>query len=281
MGNPLADSWIYATVMVENQDGRKGNAFLVGRRIDERHVRIFLVTNKHVLGEVPEARAKVERFNLYLNVKDSNGKLSGETVSVRVHGTSGPDIWRGLYHEHPEPDVDVLAFDVTPLFVGKTGIANKWAEYTLFGNKERLDELDVTIGDDVMVIGYPLGLRHHETNFPLLRSGILATKIGETLEDEVLEGNGKTRKRVIRGFLVDGAMIPGSSGSPVVLKPIFGRKVKNAIMGGLPAPILLGIMAETKYAPVQTGQGDSWSYAGLGLAFDAETIKETIELFFK
>ena len=40
-------------------------------------------------------------------------------------------------------------------------------------------------------------------------------------------------------------------------------------------------MAETKYAPVQTGQGDSWSYAGLGLAFDAETIKETIELFFK
>ncbi len=281
MGNTLAESWLYATVLVENQNGAKGTGFLVRRTIDEEKARIFLVTNKHVIAESQEARARVEKFNLHLNVKDPNGKLRGETVSVIVHGTTRPDLWLQLHREHPDPDVDVLAFDVTALIIAKVGIANKWSDYSLFASREKLDELDVTIGDDVMVIGYPLGLRHRETNFPLFRSGVISTKIGETLEDEVRDPKGVMRKRTLRGFLVDGAMIPGSSGSPVVLKPIFGRKVKNTIMGSLPVPVLLGIMAETRYAPVQAGYGDSWSYAGLGLAFDAETVKETIELFFK
>jgi len=175
----------------------------------------------------------------------------------------------------------VLAIDVTQLLADVPDIVTKWVEYSLFAGRSRLDELDVTQGDDVMVIGYPLGMKHNETNFPLLRSGVIATRIGEPLEDDVLGSSGVRRKRSLRGFIVDGAIIPGSSGSPVVLKPVFGRKVKQSIMGSLPAPLLLGIIAEARYAPVQASAGDSWSYAGLGLAFEADTVKETIELFFK
>jgi hypothetical protein len=277
MGNPLAESWIYATVMLQNESGGQGTGFLVIRRIGGQS-KMFVATNKHILGKTQEAREAARSLNFFFNVKQHDGTIKGNAVKgVFDDSRNDHPSWR----EHPARDVDVLAIDVTTLYRSVSNIANKYVEYNLFGTKQRLDELDVTIGDDVMVVGYPLGLRHHQTNFPLLRAGVLATKIGETLEDEVLDSSGKKRRRVIRGFLIDGAMIPGSSGSPVVLKPIFGRKVKDSIMGGLPAPILLGIVAEAKYAPVQTGQGDSWSYAGLGLAFDAETVKETIELFFQ
>lgn len=49
---------------------------------------------------------------------------------------------------------------------------------------------------------------------------------------------------------------------------------------GLATPVLFGIVAETKYAPVQLGAGVIPSFEGLGLAFEVETIRETIELFF-
>ena len=88
------------------------------------------------------------------------------------------------------------------------------------------------------------------------------------------------RKRRLHGFLIDGAIIPGSSGSPVILKPTPGRFVKGNIIMTIPPPILLGVIAETKYAPIQSSGKDVHSFAGLGLAFDAETARETIELFF-
>ena len=104
--------------------------------------------------------------------------------------------------------------------------------------------------------------------------------IGEQFEDEFLDGK-NTRRRVIRGFLIDGATIPSSSGSPVLLKPVSGRVVHGEIVPDIPPPLLLGIVSETFYAPVKTEQRDIYSFAGLGLVLDAETIKETIELFFE
>jgi hypothetical protein len=131
-----------------------------------------------------------------------------------------------------------------------------------------------------VVIGYPMSLRHRTNNFPLLREGIIATRIGETLEDDHIEPDGTKRRRILRGFLIDGATIPGSSGSPVVLKPVSGRLVKGTIIMNLAPAILLGIIAETRYMPIETEEGYIPSFTGLGLAFDAETVRETIELFF-
>ena len=131
-----------------------------------------------------------------------------------------------------------------------------------------------------MTIGYPLGLRQGDSNFPLVRQGVIATKIGMRLKDKVESPGGTLRDRTLRAFLVDGATVPGSSGSPVILKPVIGRIQGNTIVMGAAPTVLLGIVAETKYAPVQLGATIIPSFAGLGLAFEVETIRETIELFF-
>jgi hypothetical protein len=83
------------------------------------------------------------------------------------------------------------------------------------------------------------------------------------------------RKRILRGFLVDGAIIPGSSGSPVVQKPVALRSIKDRIAIEMSATMVLGIISESRYAWTT----DFQSFAGLGLAFDAETIAETTDLF--
>jgi hypothetical protein len=41
--------------------------------------------------------------------------------------------------------------------------------------------MDIAAGDEIIVLGYPLGLRHSTSNFPLVRGGILATRIAENL----------------------------------------------------------------------------------------------------
>jgi hypothetical protein len=277
MASPIAETWVYTTMLIENEWGKKGTGFLVSRLISDEHGRIFLATNKHVLHKEAEMRQSANRVILYLNIKNVDGSITGQTAELPLNLNDGSKRWR----EHTDKDVDVLAFDVSPLIAQYPQIKGKWADYSDFGDRAKMEELDVTIGEEVLVIGYPLGLRHAKTNFPLVRGGIIATRIGENLEDEYKEKDETIRKRLLRGFLIDGAVIPGSSGSPVVLKPTTGRFVKDKILLGLSPAILLGIVAETRYAPIRTPEGYIPSFAGLGLAFDAETVKETIELFFQ
>ena len=69
--------------------------------------------------------------------------------------------------------------------------------------------------------------------------------------------------------------------SPAILKPAIGRIIQDDIIIGTAPPVLLGIVAETRYAPIPTDQGIMPGFANIGLAFDVETIRETIELFFE
>jgi hypothetical protein len=274
--SPIAKSWVYATILIENEWGEKGTGFLVAREIGKDKVRVFLCTNKHVLNLKKELRDNATKVTLHLNVKEVGGKIFGKPYELPLISPDGIKRWK----EHPETDVDVLAFDVTDLIVTLPEMEKKWADYSLFADIKVLSEQNITIGDEIMVVGYPLGYRQGDSNFPIVRQGIIASQIGEKFIEERIK-DGKKITRVFRGFLIDGGLIPGSSGSPVVLKPVTGRIIGNQIITGESKPYLLGIVAETRYAPVKTNIGEIPSFAGLGLAFDALTVKETIELFFK
>ena len=84
----------------------------------------------------------------------------------------------------------------------------------------------------------------------------------------------------IPGFLIDAAIVPGSSGSPVVLKPVIGRKVRDQILIETTKPYLLGIVSATETAAIRLENDSFPTLAGLGIVFDVETIRETIESFF-
>jgi len=276
MASPLAANWIYATVPIDNPEGGSGTGFLVSRKIDENQFKVFLVTNKHVVCQDPALRPNVPHITAHFNTIEgdgSHGTASGQVPLVRPDGSK-------TFREHPDPDTDVYAIDVTSVIKLNPKFQAKWVGYDLFGDEPKRTELDITAGEDVVTIGYPLGLREGDSNFPLIRQGMIATKIGTPLKDKVQTPEGVLRDRTLRAFLIDGATVPGSSGSPVILKPVSGRLQGQSIKLGLPPPVLLGIVAEAFYAPIQVGSSDTQGFAGLGLVFQVETIRETIELFF-
>ena len=276
MASPITQGWIYATVPIDNPQGESGTGFFVSRVTDAPDGRVFLVTNKHVVNRDTSKLSSVPHIVCHFNTKDSTGApgvKSGEIPLVNPVGTK-------RYREHPDPDTDVVAFDVTDVIALNPDLERRWVEESLVADANMRAALDITVGEDILIIGYPLGLRQGESNFPLVRQGLIATKIGTLLKDQVQTASGGVRSRSLRAFLFDGASVPGSSGSPILLKPVIGR-LRNGMIELQPAPtVLLGIVAETRYAPVALGSGFIPGFAGLGLAFEAETIRETIDLFF-
>ena len=274
MASPIESTWAQATILIETPS-RRGTGFLVGRALNKNQNRwkIWIITNKHVLHPNPAERQAMKFIHLHINVEKA-GVLVGEIVKYPLESAS-----RKLWYEHPSADVDVLAINAAPLFMSKENLANKFVPEELFAVTKKRTELDITAGEEIIVVGYPSGIRQGKTNLPLIRQGILATRIGEELHEEVLEPSGKISTRVSRAFLIDGATIPGSSGSPVVLKPVTGRYRNDSIVLGATLPVLLGIVAETRYAPISAGEKTVLGFAGLGFAFDVETIIEVMDLF--
>jgi len=218
----------------------------------------------------------VTHVKCHFNTKEPDGSAGTTSGDIPLTNPDGSKRFR----EHPDADTDVAAIEITDVIQLNPKIEKRWATYDVFADEAKRTELDITVGEDVVTIGYPLGLRQGDSNFPLVRQGVIATKIGMPLKDKVESPGGTLRDRTLRAFLVDGATVPGSSGSPVILKPVIGRIQGNTIVMGAAPTVLLGIVAETKYAPVQLGATVIPSFAGLGLAFEVETIRETIELFF-
>lgn len=276
MASPFVQGWLHATVRIANPQGESGTGFLVFRATAPDQGRVFLVTNKHVVHRDPAVRPSVSHVTCHFNTKEVEGKTGTASRDIPLVNDDGSRRFR----DHPDADTDVLAIEITDVILNPT-IEKRWATYDLFADDAKRKELDITVGEEVVTIGYPLGLRQGNTNFPLVRQGLIATKIGELLRDKVSATGGGLRERALRAFLIDGATVPGSSGSPVVLKPVIGRIQGDAIVMGAAPPVLLGIVAETMYAPVQLDAGPIPSFAGLGLAFEVETIRETIELFFQ
>lgn len=102
--------------------------------------------------------------------------------------------------------LDLCAIAIGPLLepYGQAGytLAVTFLNRSIVPTKEQLDELQAV--NRVLMIGYPNGIWDRVNNKAIFRSGITATHPGLKYEGE-------------RNFLIDVAVFPGSSGSPVVL----------------------------------------------------------------
>jgi hypothetical protein len=153
-----------------------------------------VVTTRHLV-----QGAHKGRFHVLLAGADGNPDYAAREVFSLEQ-------FQQYWVPHPDPAIDLCAMPIGPLVTAAQQAGKEFfyltVDHSLLPTDAQLG--DLTAMEDVVVIGYPNGLWDQEHNLPVFRRGITATH-------PRLDWNGRPE------FLVDGACIAGSAGSPVFL----------------------------------------------------------------
>jgi hypothetical protein len=272
MGTDAAAAWQNSTVLIRNRQGKQGTGFFVLDPLTPGPppytVHVLIVTNKHVIDADPEGRKSATSAHLSLIRKNPDGSFTPASGDYPLRTRDGVPIWR----EHPDENVDVLAIDAGPLVSAIPGMVDTLLEPKSLCSAADWSRYDVRAGQNVLVVGYPAGIREVATNRPIVRHGIISSDPQATFTTTRRKGDVE-EERIVRGFIIDCQGLRGSSGSPVILDtPPTGVPRIVASTGGRvsPDPVAIGIGSEgwiTELPDVLT------------LAYTAETIRETVQLF--
>ncbi len=139
---------------------------------------------------------------------------------------------------------------------GLTHLLSKSIPTDFFADVDTLSAQSVQIGSDVLFMGYPNFYFDQRNISPILRSGIIATDPQEDfyLNDTLRIANNKkygfALPKIFPGFLIDGNVFGGSSGSLVFTKPR-SSKIED---DGFPVfiisdiPYILGILSDSYFS---------------------------------
>ena len=193
----------------------------------------FLITNKHVVGDWTLADGDILEYRQTIRVSFYGGAGGAFTpITIQLLKPDGSPLPTRLRLAQ-DPKVDVVA-----VFLGGVPLPE--------GPAPRLNSLDTTyllpfqnitswatnIGDQVFALGYPLGITSARTSYPIAKVGCLATVPGEVFAIDVpTESRNCTRCSVhLEGKLlvVDGLIVPGNSGGPIVLPSEVKLRIDSA-----------------------------------------------------
>ena len=258
----LPQFYLDSLVVLEVGPDRDGNyravatgfvaGFKIGRQNQEGRelYGTFLVTNKHVVENGDDLTAKFNR-----------GEASAR-VALPAKRESGDDFWT----LHSRYDIAVARVNLD--FLRQEGAEPTFVPDEQMLTSEEMQDKGVATGDDVFVLGFPLGMAGSRRNYGIARAGIIARFDEEILEDD-------------RSFLIDSSVFPGNSGGPVVLRPsmtsIKGTPiVSEAFMIGVIAsyvPYTDVAVSEQTHQPRIIFQENS----GLAMVVPFEAVRELVD----
>ena len=228
-----------------------------------------IITNRHVIED-----SVVGTFQLTEADEDRMPKI-GNFTNVRL------DAFEGHWVNHPDKDVDLCAMPIAPLFhaakdQGKS-LFYRSLDKDLVATSETMSELSAL--EEVVMVGYPVGIWDSSNNMPIFRKGVTATR-----PDLDYEGR--------KEFMIDVACFPGSSGSPILLFNVGGYTTKTGdtmlgttrikLLGVLYAGPQLTVEGRLEVVPVPTRTTPisvSQIPTNLGLVIKAERILEFEDIF--
>ncbi len=274
----LNEAFLRSTVLVTFQTAPNkqsfGTGFFVFRPLKGDKGHVLLITNRHML--------PTEGSDQFIRIRVAVGpaeKPSVRFVEVPVVGQNGkylPNV-----RLHPEQGFDVAVVNVTDTIV-KEGIRAAWIPLDLFATREQLKNENITVGDEIFLLGYPGAIFDARNVSPILRTGVIATVPleGYAFNDMLRDRFGLPDR--IDGFLIDANVFPGSSGSIVVLKQqptTIGSDGQTVISAAKKIPYVLGIVSSSIL--ISDPALGTTQRMGLGIVYSAEAIRAVIEMFYK
>jgi Trypsin-like peptidase domain len=181
---------------------------------------VFLITNRHVIKDEPWYIPNIVRLSLYANRENLKGN---QNYDIPLY-ENGKPIWR-----EPHPFADVVAIPINIKEIQERDLLIE-----SFSDIEFQTKLHLEIGEDILVMGYPLGCYYDNVfNLPVIRSGTLASAYPVPYQ-------GKPH------FLIDARLHEGTSGSPVITKL---KNLMETLGPGMAAGrlrfVLLGVNSST------------------------------------
>lgn len=176
----IGTGFIFGNLHAETDDGKN-------------KYKSYLVTNKHVINSVDNI---IVRFNSQINT-------TAKDYPINLKNNLGEFIWTG----HPDPDIDVAVIGFNASIVLEEGM-----KCTFFQSDKEISLKDqmianqITEGDSVFVLGFPMGLVGQNRQHVFVRSGIVS-RIQDLYESKS------------KDFVIDSFVFPGNSGGPVLIKP--------------------------------------------------------------
>jgi len=174
----------------------------------------WLVTNRHVLlPKIDKNECVPERivFNMRV-IEDENvvwDPIEITTAEIKLR-----------LKVHQESAVDISILHISDLITKQLKSGRIYMNWSAV-SEEDLPQNNGTIievADDVIVIGYPQGFYDRKNLFPIVKSGIIASRWGMNFNGEPT-------------FLIDAKLFPGSSGSIVITKPIASPVDEGPLQG--------------------------------------------------
>ncbi len=192
---------LFTTVRIEAKTAsgisRVGTGFFFDFTMQNSQGRLpLIITNNHIVENTVEGQFQFHEG-------DGTGeeqKPSGKFFSVAL------DDFGKRWVRHPNPNIDLCAMPYNPLLEEARSqektVFRKSLENKLVQTNSELEDLGAV--EDILMVGYPIGLWDTANNLPIIRKGITAS---HPSVDYCGQSMG----------VVDVACFPGSSGSPIMI----------------------------------------------------------------
>jgi hypothetical protein len=157
----------------------------------KRRYHVFLITNWHVIDNHSVVSVR-------LNPKQAADQ--GQIFDL-------PQITDGRPTWFFNKDVDIAGAGINWQFLQDRGIdMNFMTSDTNAADTKKMQEIGVTAGDSIFVIGFPMNLAGQQRNYAIVRPGAIA-RVNDLLASAAAT------------LLIDSHVFPGNSGGPVILQP--------------------------------------------------------------
>lgn len=194
----LSEMITYSTVLIRckysNGTSGSGTGFIINLCQDKENKTCIpvLITNNHVVAN------SVNTIFEFCRADENGNPIDTQPFSLTYQGNS--------WIHHPDSSVDLccllLAEALTELKKNNTKVFYIPLETNLIPSHDNLEKLSAI--EDVVMIGYPIGLSDTYNHKPIIRRGITSTHPKKDYQGK-------------KEMLLDMACYPGSSGSPVFI----------------------------------------------------------------
>lgn len=237
-------STVRIVVEIPNGASSVGTGFIVSMPIgNSDSSAVFLVSNKHVFVGPDNA------ISLTFTRKDVNGLKPdiGNTITINQQG------FNEGYSEHPNLEIDLACINISKLCEPNIAIYMRHYSQKNFSD---LKTESLTVGSDVMFIGYPDNRFDTVHNVPILRKGCISSS-------PRLDFLGAPQ------FLIDAQVFGGSSGSPVFAEVRGEHRIVGVVTATMIKNQQLQTLTSSENLGVQT-------ILGLGIVLRINLVTELL-----